>query len=285
MKLIKPSEISARIYTLLDESDERVVIVSPYMNISKWFKFLKKLNELKTRNITPDIYVRDDPDNLTTFRDLDRLGLAYTRIPNLHCKLYMNEKSGIVTSMNLLLTSEINSLEIGYATETEGDFNELQGFYYRYLQRSGSISEVSSLPATAAIKQVLNQIRVALDKTSRNSWLWLSANRLEICTGVNHYVITIHEGYLRIRAYLKIDPHMKQHAVAYASSLINKIKDLTSLNVQMHPEKESMVIHLSGQAHRKLKSYGIHGLLQTEKSFMIKSVVQFIDAAEEPVYP
>ena len=38
VKLINPSAISARILTLLDESDERVIIVSPYMKISKWYK-------------------------------------------------------------------------------------------------------------------------------------------------------------------------------------------------------------------------------------------------------
>ena len=51
MKLIKPSDISARILPLLDESDERVIIVSPYMKISKWYKFMHKVNGLKTRRI------------------------------------------------------------------------------------------------------------------------------------------------------------------------------------------------------------------------------------------
>ncbi len=51
MKLIKPSEISARILTLLEESDERVIIVSTYMKISKWYKFMNKVNGLKTRRI------------------------------------------------------------------------------------------------------------------------------------------------------------------------------------------------------------------------------------------
>ena len=40
MKLIKPSEISAKILTLLDESNERVILVSPYMKIPKWDKLL-----------------------------------------------------------------------------------------------------------------------------------------------------------------------------------------------------------------------------------------------------
>jgi hypothetical protein len=60
MKLIKPSEISAWILTLLDESDERVIIVSPFMKISKWYKIVKKINELKTRGIISEINVRDD---------------------------------------------------------------------------------------------------------------------------------------------------------------------------------------------------------------------------------
>jgi hypothetical protein len=64
VKWINPSEISARILTLLDESDERVIIVSPYMKISKWYKFVNKINELKTRRILTEIYVRDGPDIL-----------------------------------------------------------------------------------------------------------------------------------------------------------------------------------------------------------------------------
>ena len=83
MKLIKPYEISSRIFTLLDESDERVIIVSPYMRISKWYKFVNKVNELKTRSILTEIYVRDDPDNTATYRDPDQLALQYKKIPHL----------------------------------------------------------------------------------------------------------------------------------------------------------------------------------------------------------
>ena len=93
MKLIKPYEISSRILTLLDESDERVIIVSPYMRISKWYKFVNKVNELKTRSILTEIYVRDDPDNTATYRDPDQLALQYKKIPHLHSKLYLTSCS------------------------------------------------------------------------------------------------------------------------------------------------------------------------------------------------
>ena len=160
MKWIKPSEISARILTLLDESDERVIIVSPYMKISKWYKFINKVNSLKSRNIIPEVYVRDDPENKDTYRDLDQLALEYKKIPHLHCKLYMNEKCGIVTSMNLLLSSDINSLEIGYATETWNEYNELSGFYHRYVHMGEPVhcETIAGRPA-ADLKEVMGIIR------------------------------------------------------------------------------------------------------------------------------
>ena len=133
--MIKPSEISARILTLLDESDERVIIVSPYMKISKWYKFMNKINGLKTRRILIEIYVRDDPDNTATYRDLDQLALEYKKIPHLHSKLYLNERYGIVTSMNLLLSSEINSICLHkrlVLCSTLSDLGRDNGFYPKY---------------------------------------------------------------------------------------------------------------------------------------------------------
>jgi len=42
--------------TLIEESDEFVVIVSPYVKISKWYKLVKKFEKLNTKNI-PVIFV------------------------------------------------------------------------------------------------------------------------------------------------------------------------------------------------------------------------------------
>ena len=59
MKLIKPSQISGEILTLFEEADERVIIVSPYCKISKWYKLLSKLKSLIERNIKIEFYVRE----------------------------------------------------------------------------------------------------------------------------------------------------------------------------------------------------------------------------------
>ncbi len=133
MKFIKPSEISSKIMTLLEESDEFVIIVSPYVKISKWYKLLKKIENLRNRNTHIEFIIRKDKTNQRSFEELDELKIKYTAIPDLHCKLYFNEKYAIVSSMNLLLSSEINSMELGYVTESHKEYEELIAFSKRHL--------------------------------------------------------------------------------------------------------------------------------------------------------
>ena len=281
MELIKPSEISARILTLLDESDERVIIVSPYMKIMKWYRFMNKVNGLKTRGVITEIYVRDDPDNTATYRDLDRLAMEYKKIPHLHCKLYMNERYGIVTSMNLLLSSEINSLEIGYSTETWTEYNDLLGFYYRYIHIGEPVhcETIAGQPA-ANMKEIMGGIREELKRTAKNSWLWLAGNTLRICTGRNNYIVSINEGYLRITVCLRVVFTTKQISIQRSSLIVKKIEDLTAMQADMHPGPQPDILQLSGQAQHRLESTCVAGILKAEAAYVMKSVIGFIDAAD-----
>ena len=283
MKLIKPSEVSATILTLLDESDERVIIVSPYMKVSKWYKFINKVNGLKSRKITIEIYVRDDAENTDTYRDLDQLALEYKKIPHLHCKLYMNEKCGIVTSMNLLLSSDIHSLEIGYATENWTEYNELLGFYHRYIQMGEPFycATIAGRPAVD-LKEVMRSIRESLERTSKNSWLWLSGNALHISTGRSNYSISINGGCLRITTCLSMDPAIKQKGPQYFSRIVKKTGQLTSMKVDVVPGPEPDILQLSGRALHTLKSTCISGLLADEAACLMESAVRFINATDDP---
>ncbi|MCP4313152.1 MAG: hypothetical protein GY790_17980 [Bacteroidetes bacterium] len=296
MKLIKPSEISAKILTLLDESDERVILVSPYLKISKWYKFIKKVNGLKVRKINPEIYVRDDPDNTATYRDLDQLALQYKKIPNLHSKLYMNERYGIVTSMNLLLSSEINSLEIGYVTETWTEYNDLLGFYHRYIHIGEPVycATIDGRPA-ADLKEIMNNIREELKRTAKNSRLWLAENALHICTGRNNYNVSINDGLLRVNACLRIASGTKQEGIQPTSLtskkagdlsalIAKKVEDLTAMKVDVRPGDEPDILQLSGQAQQTLKSTFITGILEAEAAYMMESVIRFIDATDDLVF-
>jgi hypothetical protein len=281
MKLIKPSEISARILTLFDESDERVIIVSPYMKISKWYKLVNKINELKTKRILIEIYVREDPDNTATYRDLDQLALQYKKIPHLHSKLYLNERHGIVTSMNLLLSSEINSLEIGYATETWTEYNDLLRFYHRYIHIGQPFHSdtVASQPA-AEIKEIIDIIREELKGTAKNSWPWLARDTLHVSTGRNNYSVTIKDGYLRITFRLRMASGTRQRSIQYSSMIAKKVGDLTAMKVEIQPGPLPEMLLLSARPQHTLKSTCISRILKNESAYIIESVRMFIDATD-----
>ena len=284
VKLINPSAISARILTLLDESDERVVIVSPYMKISKWYKFVNKVNELRTRRILTEIYIRDDPDNTATYHDLDQLALPYKKIPHLHCKLYLNERYGIVTSMNLLLSSEINSLEIGYATETWTEYNDLLRFYHRYIHIGEPVHcDTIAGQQAADLKEIMHSIREELKRTAKNAWPWLVENTMHISTGRNNYSVSIKDGFLRITARLRMASGTRQRSIQCSSMISKKVGDLTAVKTEIHPGPIPDIIQLSGQAQHKLKSTCITGILGAEAVYMVESVIKFIDATDDPV--
>ncbi len=282
MKLIKPSEISARILTMLDESDERVIIVSPYVKISKWYKFIKKINELKSRKIATEIYVRDDPENKETYGELDQLRLEYKKIPHLHCKFYMNERCGIVTSMNLLLSSDINSLEIGYATETWTEYSKLLEFYHRYICFGNPVPyvEIAGIPA-ANPDEVMHALREKLKGSAKNSWLWLAENALHISTGRNNFTVWINEGYVRMTARLRLDSLTNQKSNQNSSLIAKKIGDLTTMKVRTHPGSKPEILKLDGEGQRQLKSTCINVILKTEVAYMIETVMRFIDAMDD----
>jgi len=284
VKLIRPSEISSRILSLLDESDERVIIVSPYMKISKWYKFVNKVNELKTRSILTEIYVRDDPDNTATYRDLDQLALQYKKIPHLHSKLYLNERYGIVTSMNLLLSSEINSLEIGYVTETWTEYNDLLGYYHRYIHIGEPVpcDTIAGQPA-ADLKEIMHSIREELKKTAKNSWPWLAGNTLHISTGRNNYRVSIKDGYLSITTRLRRATGSGQRSIQHGSLIVKKVGDLTAMKTEIHPGPLPDILQLSGQAQHTLKSTCITGILKAEAAYIMESVRRFIDATDDLV--
>jgi hypothetical protein len=281
VKLIQPSEISARILTLFDESDEWIILVSPYVKISKWYKLINKVNILISRSINLEIYVRDDPDNTATYRDLEQLDLDYKKIPHLHSKLYMNEKYGIVSSMNLLLSSEINSLEIGYVTESWAEYNDLLHYFYRFIHiNEPTCGETIAYQPAADLNGILQNIRTELKKNAKNPWFWLSENVLHISTGKNTYFAWVKDGYLRISVYIKADLKLINKSKRHSSKIALKVENLTSMKTQVNPSSGPGILQLCSQAENKLESTCMNGIIQSEAAYIVESIKSFINATD-----
>jgi len=182
----------------------------------------------------------------------------------------------------LLLSSDINSLEIGYATETSTEYNELLGFYHRYIQTDELANrDAIDVPPFANQKKVVDRIRKELERTVKNAWLWFAGNALHISTSRNNYNISINNGYLRITACLKIYAITNRKRVQDSSLIAKKIGDLTTMKVNVHPGTKPNYLKLSGQGQNIYKSPCINSIQETEAAYLVESVLQFINALED----
>jgi len=131
MNFIPPLEIASKIMTLIQDADKELIIVSPYVNLNNWDKMVKCLERTIRRGVNVKFIVRKNAKQDLSL--LKNLGITPIMVDDLHAKVYINEKYGIVTSLNLLHYSDINSIDIAYSTQTEKQRIELVNFVDKYV--------------------------------------------------------------------------------------------------------------------------------------------------------
>ena len=146
MQLIKPRQISGEIMTLIEEADKKVILVTPYLKVKNWHKLMNIFNTLISRKIDVEMFVREGEHE--SIKEAREAGFKPITIPHLHTKLYMNEKVAIVSSMNLLYSSDTSSLDIALKTENQKEYDELMEYYTRYIaQPKPGTQPLSSTPS------------------------------------------------------------------------------------------------------------------------------------------
>lgn len=131
MKFIPPLEISSKIMTLIEESNKELILVSPYVEISKWDKMKKCIERAVNRKVKITFIARKNAKQDLSF--LEQLGINLILINDLHAKLYLNENYGILTSQNIVYYSDINSIDIAHQTENNSEKKELVDFINKYI--------------------------------------------------------------------------------------------------------------------------------------------------------
>lgn len=174
MKFVKPKEISAKIMTLVDEADSYMLFISPYVKIGEWEKMLDSIHSLKKREVPHLFLVRDDKNesvkNFGTYKELEKHDFTYSKIEYLHSKIYLNEKQGLVTSMNLHEFSDKKSKDIAYLTETDEEHKTLKDYCKRYLGFDFNFTRIQNLKEVFDSQQIIEDVQVAkLEKDS--SWV------------------------------------------------------------------------------------------------------------------
>jgi len=270
MLLIKPSEISGRIMTLIEESEKCLVLISPYVKVSKWYKLKNKIDEAKAKNIAIEFYIRKDNENALSKAEVESLNIVPIEISNLHSKLYFNEKQAIITSMNLLLSSDINSLEIGYLTETQKEYDEIVDYYSRYISKH----KESTQDDTKKAGHWLDLIFDKLELNSRKLRIKLDDSNVTIETGINSYQAFLwNKNNCNI---LRISGILSKKEFDIISKETIKLEQEIGLKIEMQPGQKGYYDLIWGTGLETLKSESLNSAIESEYIKISNEVYNFI---------
>ena len=112
-KFLDGPGVQASLTDLIKTTEKKLFIISPYLKISQMMK--NYLVSIDSRKIPITIIYRSDSaindDDKAFFTDLANLNLYHCA--NLHTKCFINEKMGIISSMNLHEHSQTHNWEMG----------------------------------------------------------------------------------------------------------------------------------------------------------------------------
>lgn len=141
---------SYHIENIIKGAQKKLVLVSPYLQISK--TFYERLKDASKKNVEIKIiYGKDElkPNEKNSLADLKNLELLY--FENLHAKCYFNESQMVITSMNMYEFSEKNNREMGVFITREKD----QSLFEEGVNETLSIIESSEVIQLSKTKRKL----------------------------------------------------------------------------------------------------------------------------------
>ena len=101
----------SEIEDLIRDADQRLILISPYLKLSKDFKELLTYRNSKDK-VTTVIFGKQElnPNEMKFLQGLRFVILKYNQ--NLHAKCYLNDNKMIITSLNLYEFSMNNNKEM-----------------------------------------------------------------------------------------------------------------------------------------------------------------------------
>ena len=150
-KFLTTSGVSYQVELIIKESKKKLVLISPFVQISK--VLLERLQNASDKGVQIHlIYGKDElkPVEKKQLNSIENLRLYYYQ--NLHAKCYFNEKTMVVTSMNLYEFSDKHNREMGVLIQKSDDaemFND-------------GVEETASIIKSAKIIELENKVLIKL---------------------------------------------------------------------------------------------------------------------------
>jgi hypothetical protein len=166
---LKTYELTTEILNLISSTKSYCYIVSPYIKI--WPQLERVLEIASKQETILTFVIREDPKSSTLLKTLNHeYGFEVIVIKDLHIKLYLNEESCLLSTMNLYDASQQNNLELGYyfsnSAEIKKDIIENYILADKTAVRySGKFEEKRKevLKRVSEAKEVLSQLGYCVD--------------------------------------------------------------------------------------------------------------------------
>ncbi|HEX8504779.1 MAG TPA: hypothetical protein VF630_05385 [Hymenobacter sp.] len=187
MKIIPPHKVTAQLLDIIHEAERELVLVSPYVDFTSWQKPVNAIKRAMARNIKVTFYIRSNQESQASYDHVRRLGLHPVLVENLHAKMYLSEKDGLLTSMNLLRYSDSNSIEIGAQVEQPAELEELHRIVHRFIAQQPSVAHATAPPVAQPIpspvprrfdESLEQHLREQVDRQAGVKWTENSALRI-----------------------------------------------------------------------------------------------------------
>lgn len=121
IEILNQSGTRERLETLINQAERYIFLVSPYVTLDKLRSLVRSIQGALARKVKVKLVFRErdasssgnDVLSSDTIRMLRDSGMELRVLKDLHAKIYLSEKSAILTSLNLLDSSFNNSIEVG----------------------------------------------------------------------------------------------------------------------------------------------------------------------------
>ncbi len=168
MEVLSGTEISSQVIALIEGARKILVLVTPYFD--PWGRLSTAIKAARTQHgVKVRLLLRGGEDRAKQeekAKELISFGVEVTFLERLHAKVYVSESQAIVTSMNLLKSSAIDSWEIAMRADAKTDatvYNDIVRHVVELIKRAQADSHIS---AHAQVATAHKAITAALSETT-----------------------------------------------------------------------------------------------------------------------
>jgi hypothetical protein len=159
-EFLTTAAVTYQVERVILESKKKLVLVSPYIKITK--TFLERLRDASGRGVLITIIYGKSELNSIEKKQIDSIpDLKLYFFENLHAKCYFNESEMVITSMNLYEFSERNNREMGIFITKKLD----EEIFKEAVSETHSIIKSATLISTTLITKTDSKSSIAKSKT------------------------------------------------------------------------------------------------------------------------